>query len=115
MSLPEADVERVRAYCAQASPAEHADEARVECVVAGSSITIVEATRLGAERDEDWLRVPNARLDHDAATGGWVLFCFDADSEPMRYDVWEPDFTLPTSVESILAEVEADPTDVFWG
>lgn len=115
MTLPEADVALVRQYCAQVSPAEHADEARVECVVTGSSITIVEANRLGAERDEDWLRVANARLDFDESSGLWVLFCFDPDEQPMRYDLWEPDFTVPTSVESILAEIEADPTDVFWG
>ena len=113
MALPEADVALVRDYCAQASPAEFADEAKVECLVSGDTITVIEATRLGAERDEDWLRVPNARLTF--ANGLWTLHCFDPDSKEIRYDVWEPDFVQPTTVEAVLAEIEADPTEVFWG
>jgi len=113
MALPEADVDRVREYCAQASPAEFASEAKVECVVSGTTVTIVEATRLDAERDEDWLRVPNARLTF--ADGQWTLHCFDEDSKAIRYDAWEPDFVQPTTVEAILAEIEADPTEIFWG
>jgi len=115
MALPADDVARVVEYCAQASPAEFSDESRVECVVEASTITIIEASRLGAERDEDWLRVPCARLVHDPVERQWTLFCFDPDSRPMRYDAWEPDFVQPTSVEAILAEVEADPTEIFWG
>jgi len=113
MALPAADLALIEKYCADASPAEFASEAKVECVVSGATVTIVEATRLGAERDEDWLRVPNARLTF--ADGGWTLHCFDPDSKAIRYDTWEPDFVQPTTVEAILAEIEADPTEVFWG
>lgn len=112
-TIPEADLALIAEYCAQASPAEFADEAKVECVVSGSTVEIVEATRLGAERDEDWLRVPNARLTF--AAGQWTLHCFDPDSKPIRYDMWEPDFEQPTTVAAILAEIEADPTEIFWG
>lgn len=113
MPIPEADLALIVAYCAQASPAEFASEAKVECLVRGSTVEIVEATRLDAERDEDWLRVPNARLTF--AAGQWTLSCFDEDSKAIRYDVWEPDFVQPTTVEAILAEIEADPTEIFWG
>jgi len=112
-SLPEADLALIAGYCAQASPAEFASEAKVECLVSGSEVTIVEATRLGAERDEDWLRVPLARLTR--VDGGWTLHCYDVDSRAIRYDVWEPDFVQPTTIEAILAEIEADPTEIFWG
>lgn len=103
----------IRDYCVQASPVEFAGEAKVECVVSDSTVEIVEATRLDAVRDEDWLRVPNARLTY--ADGQWTLHCFDPDSKAVRYDVWEPDFVQPTTVEAILAEIEADPTEIFWG
>src|SRR5689334_20588305 len=115
MSLPETGVALVQAYCAAATPAEFAADARVECVVSGTRVTIVEASRLNAERDEDWLRVPCARLTYDTTAQRWTLWCFDPDSRAQRYDVWEPDFVQPTSVEAILAEIEADPTGVFWG
>jgi hypothetical protein len=113
--LPDTDLALVEAYCVSCSPPEHAAEARVEWTVSGNAITIVEASRLGAERDEDWLRVPCARLTYDPDDQLWTLFCFDPDSREQRYDVWEPDFIQPTSVEAILAEIEADPTEVFWG
>src|SRR3954451_8562212 len=110
MALPEADLALIAEYCAKASPPEFVAEAKVECAVSDATVTIVEATRLNAERDEDWLRVPNARLTF--ADGLWTLHCFDADSKQIRYDVWEPDFVQPTSIEVVLAEIEADPTEV---
>jgi hypothetical protein len=113
MPLPAADLALIEQYCADASPAEFASESKVECVVSEASVTLVEATRLDAERDEDWLRVPNALLTF--ADGQWTLHCFDADSKQIRYDVWEPDFVQPTTVEAVLAEIEADPTEIFWG
>ena len=113
MALPEADVDRIREYCAQASPAEFASEAKVECMVSGTTVTIVEATRLDAERDEDWLRVPNALLTF--ADGLWTLHCFDAESQQIPYDIWEPDFVQPATLDAVLAEIEADPTEIFWG
>jgi hypothetical protein len=113
MVLPAADLALIEQYCAEASPAEFASEAKVECVVAGATVTIVEASRLDAERDEDWLRVPNARLTF--ADNGWTLYCFDADSKQIRYDTWEPDFVPPTTIDAVLAEIEADPTGIFWG
>jgi len=113
MVLPAADLALIEQYCAEASPAEFASEAKVECVVAGTTVTIVEASRLDAERDEDWLRVPNARLTF--ADNGWTLHCFDANSKQIRYDTWEPDFVQPTTIDAVLAEIEADPTSIFWG
>lgn len=115
MPLPEADVALVAKYCTDGSPAEFADQARLECVVKDRTVTIVEASRLDAERDEDWLRVPAARLEFDSGAGLWMLYCFDANSRAMRYDTWEPDFDLPATVEAILSEIDADPTSIFWG
>jgi hypothetical protein len=113
--LPESDTALITAQCEAWSPAEHAAEARVESVVHGSTVDIIEASRMGAERDDDWLRVECARLTYDAGTGLWTLYCFDRDSRAMRYDKWEPDFVQPGTVREILAEIDADPTNVFWG
>lgn len=112
---PPEDLALIEQYCADGSPAEFADQARLECVIKGRTVTIVEASRLNAQRDEDWLRVPAARLEFDAVAGRWMLYCFDANSRAMRYDTWEPDFVQPATVEAILGEIEADPTNVFWG
>ena len=115
MGLPEPDVARIEKYCKDASSPEHADIARIECEVRAGTVTIVEATRMSPERGGDWLRVPAARLRFNAAAGAWTLYCFDHDSRAVRYDLWDPDFVQPGTVEGILDEIEADPTDIFWG
>jgi hypothetical protein len=115
MALPPDDIALIEQYCSDGSPAEFADRARLECVVKGSAVDIVEATRMDAEFGGDWLRVPAARLRHSATTNSWTLYCFDRDSRATRYDVWEPDFVQPGTVAGILAEIEADPTNIFWG
>ena len=113
-ALPADEVAEIAAFCAVASPTEYADLSRVEYEVAGSTVTLFEATRLDESRGGAWLRTPLARLHHDAE-GLWTLHCFDPDSKEMRYDVWEPDFVQPTTVAAILDEIEADPTEIFWG
>lgn len=115
MGLPEADVARIEKYCADASSPEHADIARIECEVNGNAVTIVEASRMSPERGGDWLRVPAARLRYNQTAGEWTLYCFDRNSKAKRYDLWDPDFVQPGTVKEILAEIEADPTFIFWG
>lgn len=113
MSLDE-DVQLVADYCAAATPPHVADRARVEYAVRGKTVTIIEASRMGAERDEDWLRVPAARMKA-GADGLWTLYCFDRNSRAVRYDRWNPEFDQPATMTVILAEIEADPTCIFWG
>jgi hypothetical protein len=113
-ALTEADVAEIVAFCGTASPPEFAHLSYVEHQVEGRTVTLVEATKLDVGRGEEWLRTPLARMNHE---GGelWTLYCFDRDSHAMRYDTWEPDFVQPTSMARILAEMEADPTEIFWG
>ena len=47
---------------------------------------------------------------YDAETRTWDLFAFDHNSRRMPYDV-EP----TTDLAALVAEVEADPTGIFWG
>ena len=70
---------------------------------------------MGAQSDEDWLRVESARLRYNATAKIWTLYCFDRNSRAKRYDLWDPDFAQPGTVPAILAEIEADPTNIFWG
>ena len=115
MTLPPDDIALIEQYCADGSPPEFADRARLECVVKGTAVDIVEATRMSTEFGGDWLRVPAARLRYTATTKSWTLYCFDRNSRAKRYDLWDPDFAQPGTVPAILAEIEADPTNVFWG
>jgi hypothetical protein len=115
VALPDADLERIAAFAEQASPAEHADLSRLEYEIHGQAVTLLEVTKLDLGRGEEWLRTPLARLTYDAGAQLWTLHCFDRDSHALRYDTWEPDFVQPTTVDVILAEIDADPTNIFWG
>lgn len=110
--VPELDANRVRVW-ASARVSEHArDQIRIEVEETPRGLTIVECRppwmpELGSE----WSRNPVARLSYVKARGEWTLHAFDRNSRVMRYDYVEP----TTDVRLLLAEIDADPTCIFWG
>ena len=55
--------------------------------------------------------VPIARLRHVAALGVWTLDWRDRNLRWHRYERISPS----PHVDPLLAEIEADPTSIFWG
>ena len=110
--LPELDLARIRRYCDGRVPARLRDQIRIEVEVRGWSVTIVEcrppwAPALGP----DWTRLPIAQLRHLPSDGVWVLYWSDRNGRWHEYDDLDPS----PHVEPVLAEIEADPTGIFWG
>jgi hypothetical protein len=65
---PETDIARVRRYCRRRVPPHARDQIRLETVVRGSAITIIE--RRAPWRDDfgpDWSRLKVAQLRYDNA------------------------------------------------
>ena len=56
-------------------------------------------------------RFPIARLRYTKATGVWSLYWRDRNLRFHAYDLVSP----TASVEDLLAEVDRDPTAIFWG
>jgi uncharacterized protein YjlB len=54
---------------------------------------------------------PIARLRHVAARGVWELYWRDRNLNWHHYDRTAP----AAHVEPLLAEIQADPTAIFWG
>ncbi len=115
MAIPElvrqAAAEQVEAFCDRVPP-EHRDEIRIEYTVRGNAITIVERRPpwhpgLGPE----WTSMKIAQLRYDPEIGTWSLFCCD------RNERWFPYFDTDPSgdVGPLLAEIDEDPTGIFWG
>jgi hypothetical protein len=48
---------------------------------------------------------------HDDASGTWTLYCADANGRWWLYD----DVAPSRNVQDLLAEIDADPTGIFWG
>ena len=63
--------------------------------------------RIGPE----WTRMPIARLRLLVGRGVWLLDWSDRNSRWHLYDDIEPS----PHVEPLLAEIEKDPTSIFWG
>jgi hypothetical protein len=110
--LPETDVARVQRWCRARVPEHVRDQVRVEVDVAARHVTIVECRPpWRADTGAEWTRFPIARLRYTKATKSWSLYWRDRNLRFHEYD------RVPASqsVEDLLAEVDRDPTAIFWG
>jgi hypothetical protein len=115
VAIPEA-IEReatkeVEAFCDGRVPAELRDQVRLEFSVRGNAITIVE--RRPPWRPDfgpDWSSVKVGQLRYEPA-GAWALYCSDRNGRWFRYLDAEPS----NDIRSLLNEIDADPTGIFWG
>jgi hypothetical protein len=109
--LLEMDVARVRRWCRDRVPEQVRDQVRVEVDVAGRSMTIVECRppwRAGI--GDDWTRFPIARLRYTKSAGLRSLYWRDRNLRFHEYDR----APASASVEDLLAEIDRDPTAIFW-
>lgn len=84
----------------------------IEVDVAERHLTIVESrppwrADVGPERT----RFPIARLRYTKATGLWSMYWRDRNLRLHAYDR----VPATASIEDLLAEVDRDPTAIFWG
>ena len=110
--MPETDVARVQRWCTNRVPARALHQVRVECQIALRYLTVVE--RRAPWREDfgpEWTTLPIARLRYTATTKSWTLLWRDRN---LRFHLYDP---LPPSrsVEDLLAELDRDPTGIFWG
>ncbi|MFI4991550.1 MAG: DUF3024 domain-containing protein [Solirubrobacterales bacterium] len=102
----------VEVFCESRVPEEHRDELRLECSHRGNSITIVERRPpWNPEIGAAWTSMKVAQLRYDKAAGQWLLYCSDSGERWWPYD----DVGPSASVDPLLAEIDADPTGIFWG
>ena len=64
-----------------------------------------------ADIGAEWTRFPIARLRYARTTGLWEIYWCDQHLKFHRYHRAEP---CP-QVADLLAEIERDPTAIFWG
>lgn len=84
---------------------------RVEVDVADRHLTIVECRPPRGDFGPERTRSPIARLRYTKATRMWSLYWHDHNQRFHAYD----GVPATESVEELLAEVERDPTAIFWG
>ena len=112
MALRELEVAQIKRWCADRVPEQTRDQVRVECVVEPRYVTIVE--RRAPWREDlgpDWTSFPIARLRYTASEKSWTLYWRDRNLRFHAYTQIGPS----SHVGDLLAEVERDPTGIFWG
>ncbi|MGZ4219425.1 MAG: DUF3024 domain-containing protein [Solirubrobacteraceae bacterium] len=109
---PPTDVAAIRSYCDQRVPPHALDQLRVDAIVDGNTVTLVE--RRPPWRPDfgpDWTTGPVARLRCVHKHRHWTLLWRDRDQRWHHYDLVEP----TADVTVLLDEIEQDPTGIFWG
>ena len=99
-------------WCRARVPERVRDEVRVEADVAERHVTVVECRPpWRVDVDAEWTRSPIARFRYSKSTGLWSLFWRDRNQKFHAYA------RVPASarVAELLAEVDRDPTGIFWG
>jgi hypothetical protein len=110
--LPEIETARVRRWCEQRVPEHTRDQVRVDCEVGPRGLTILERRPpWNAGAGADWSSLPVARLMYAKSSKLWSLHWRDRNLRFHRYDQLEPAAT----VAPLLAELDRDPTGIFWG
>jgi hypothetical protein len=113
--LPETDVARVRRWVDSRNngfPERARGQIVYELDVDPRSVTILECRP--PWRDDfgpEWTRFPIARLRYTKARREWALYWRDRNLKFHLYDLVEP----TSNIEDLLAEVDRDPTCIFWG
>lgn len=97
------------AFCERRSPADLREQVRVSFAIRGNHITISEH-RVAWDDPRSWTEMKIAVLAYDPASGTWELFCFDRNSRRRPYHD-----AVPSDLAGLLAEIDADPTGIFWG
>jgi DUF3024 family protein len=116
MTLPQSerrDVEvLLQAYCDRRVPEHLRHQVTIAFKIRGETATILERRPpLRSTRRKEWTEVPVAQFRRDSEAGRWRLYCADRNSRWHAYPAIQPAKSLTT----LLAEVDRDPTGIFWG
>jgi len=88
------------------------DQVRLSVTVEGNAITIADERAPWRDPRDDWTSVPVARLRWTATRQEWSL------QEPTLEGGWTAyrgEIGPTSSIEPQLAELDDDPTGIFWG
>lgn len=101
---------RLAAFCDGRVPAAVRNKVRVGFRIKGNEVVLFEE-RPGFQRPNEWREMTVAKFKYIGTQGLWRLYCQHRDLR------WHEYQRLPAarSIDRLLAEVDADPTGIFWG
>lgn len=115
MSLPEVLRESVRrtleGYCEKRVSPDVRHKVRLVVDIQGPRATIYEERPPWSRQGDSWTRGPVARFRYVAKDKLWTLYWSDRNGKWHLYEGVRPSPTI----DRLLAEVNRDPTGIFWG
>lgn len=113
--IPDLDLVRIRRWveALNSDLPEHAQGLiRYELDVTDRTVTVLECRPpWRPDFGPEWTRFPVARLRYTKTRGEWSLYWRDRNLKFHHYDLAPP----TPHVEDLIAEIERDPTSIFWG
>lgn len=109
MALPHDESQRVNEYLEALCRARSGDCVSLEYHVRGNRVTLVESRPLFIDPSL-WNSVNVAQFEFDPDLQVWTLYWYDRKNRRQPYPTGRRRDTL----EKLVAEVEADPTGIFW-
>ncbi len=113
MAIAELDRRRISSWCERRVPTGAREEIVVSATFRGNSAVITE--RRPPWREDfgpEWSSNRIAKLTVDSVANTWILFATDRNDRLLNYS---RGIGMGTSLVEILAELDADPTSIFWG
>ncbi|MEI7481415.1 MAG: DUF3024 domain-containing protein [Elusimicrobiota bacterium] len=102
--------ESLNHYCETRIPSHIRDKVRLIHRWRGNTVTLIE-TRPYFQDPKRWTESPVAQFRYVAARKRWALYCRDGKGRWYLYDEVKP----AISIQTLLDEVDRDPTGIFWG
>lgn len=100
----------LRAYCEKRVPPHVRHQVRMSYDFRANTVTLYE-DRVGFRDPSQWTHMPMAQFRHDPKSGAWTLYCADRNDRWHKYEPCEPSRRF----ETLLEEVDRDPTGIFFG
>jgi len=102
---------KVDEFCKKRVPPHVLDKVNLSYKIRGNSITIFENRAPWHKDMKEWTSMATAQIRYDGKIGKWTLYCADRNNRWHKYEG-----LLPTkNIDQILAEIDRDPTGIFWG
>jgi hypothetical protein len=101
---------QLTAYCAKRVPAEVRSQVRVGYRIEGNAVILYEE-RPAFRSPHEWQELVVAKFTYVGTRREWRLYCQHRDCR------WHAYQALPAASRfaTLLDEVDADPTGIFWG
>jgi len=97
-------------YCESRIPVEVQDKIRLSYTIRGDHITLIESRPFWKDENR-WIDTKIAQIRFENVDKTFTLYCADRNDKWHLYDYIDP----TTDLEEVLAQIDADPTGIFWG